>query len=178
VTSRRVEAMGAVRKLSVAVMVDGTWTGEGEARTFVARPQEEIDRYRELIKRAVGFNEERGDQIEVASAPFQVPAAVEAPEGPGIVARLGAFSEVLWRIAGLVVVLVVVLTVIRPFLLAMASRAPVTASEPYLPPPTARATVGATSGGADLPVPAGMLHMASQNPERTAEVIRQWLGQK
>ena len=178
VTSRRVEAMGAVRKLSVAVMVDGTWTGEGAARTFVARPQEEIDRYRELIKRAVGFNEERGDQIEVASAPFQVPAAVEAPEGPGIVARLGAFSEVLWRIAGLVVVLVVVLTVIRPFLLAMANRAPVTASEPYLPPPTARATVGATSGGTDLPVPAGMLHMASQNPERTAEVIRQWLGQK
>ncbi len=172
ITSRRVEAMGAVRKLSVAVLVDGTWQGEGEARTFVPRPSEEIDRYRELIKRAVGFNEERGDQIEVASAPFQSAAAVEAPEAPGMLARIGAFSEVLWRLAGLLVVLVVVMTVIRPFLLAMASRAPVTTSEPYLPPPTARASVGS-----DLPVPSGMLHMASQNPERTAEVIRQWLGQ-
>ena len=93
--------MGAVKKLSVAVLVDGTWTGEGEARTFVPRPQEEIDRYRELIKRAVGFNEERGDQIEVASAPFQDPPAVEAPEAPGMLARVGAFSEVLWRGAGL-----------------------------------------------------------------------------
>jgi flagellar M-ring protein FliF len=177
VTSRRVEAMGAVRKLSVAVMVDGTWTGEGAARTFVARPQEEIDRYRELIKRAVGFNEERGDQIEVASAPFKEPAGVEAPEAPGLVARIGEFADVLWRVAGLVVVLLVLMTVVRPFLLAMANRAPPPV-EQYFPPPTARATIGAPPSGADLPVAAGMLHMASQNPERTAEVIRQWLGQK
>ena len=59
----------------------------------------------------------------------------------------------------------------------MASRAPVAAPQAYMPPPTARATVGA-GGGADLPVPAGMLQMASQNPEHTAEVIRQWLAQK
>jgi flagellar M-ring protein FliF len=178
VVSRRVEQMGAVKKLSVAVLVDGTWTGEGEARTFVPRPQEEIDRYRELIKRAVGFNEERGDAIEVASAPFQEPAAVEAPEAPGILAKVGEFSEVLWRVAGLAVVMIVLMTVIRPFLLAMANRAPVVAPAPYIPPPTARATVGATGGGSDLPVPAGMLQMASQNPEHTAEVIRQWLAQK
>ena len=37
VTSRRIEAMGAIRKLTVAVMVDGTYEGEGEARTFVPR---------------------------------------------------------------------------------------------------------------------------------------------
>jgi flagellar M-ring protein FliF len=176
VTSRRVEQMGTVKKLSVAVLVDGTWTGEGEARTFVPRPQEEIDRYRELIKRAVGFNEERGDQIQVESAPFQAAAAVEAPEAPGMLAKVGAFSDVLWRAAGLVVVLVALLTVVRPFLLAMASRAPIVESVPatYIPPPTARATVG----GAELPVPSGMLQMASQNPEHTAEVIRQWLSQK
>ncbi len=176
VTSRRVEQMGAVKKLSVAVLVDGTWTGEGEQRSFVPRPQEEIDRYRELIKRAVGFNEERGDQIEVASAPFQEAAAVEAPEPPGMLARIGGFSDVLWRVAGLLVVLVVLMTVVRPFLLAMAERAPIAPPAPYIPPPTARAAVAA--GGSDLPVPAGMLQMASQNPEHTAEVIRQWLAQK
>lgn len=177
VTSRRVEAMGAVKKLSVAVLVDGTWTGEGEARTFVPRPQEEVDRYKELIKRAVGFNEERGDQIEVASAPFQEAAALEAPEAPGILSRIGEFSDVLWRAAGIAIVLLVLMTIVRPFLLTMASRAPVAAPSPYIPPPTARATV-AGAADAGLPVPAGMLQMASQNPEHTAEVIRQWLAQK
>lgn len=176
VTSRRIEQMGAVKKLSVAVIVDGTYTGEGDARQFVARPEEELERYRQLIKRAVGFNEERGDQIEVVSAPFQAPANIEAPEAPGMLAKVGEFSEVLWRLAGILVVLVVVLTVIRPFLLTMASRAPVAAEAPYIPPPMARATVA--GGGSDLPVPAGMLQMAQQNPEHTAEVIRQWLAQK
>ena len=71
------------------------------------------------------------------------------------------------------------LTVVRPFLLAMASRAPVAAREPYLPPPTARATVGASRRAAAISrCPSGMLQMASQNPEHTAEVIRQWLAQK
>src|SRR4029078_7525617 len=93
VTSRRIEQMGAVKKLSVAVLVDGTWTGEGEQRTRAPRTQEEIDRYRELIKRAVGFNEERGDQIEVASAPFQEPTAVEAPEAPGIPPKGGQRAD-------------------------------------------------------------------------------------
>lgn len=176
VTSRRIEQMGAVKKLSVAVIVDGTYTGEGDARQFVARPEEELERYRQLIKRAVGFNEERGDQIEVVSAPFQAPANLEAPEAPGMLAKVGQFSEVLWRLGGILVVLLIVMTVIRPFLLTMASRAPVAAEAPYIPPPMARATVG--GGGSDLPVPAGMLQMAQQNPEHTAEVIRQWLAQK
>ena len=88
------------------------------------RAAEEIDRYRELIKRAVGFNEERGDQIEVASAPFQ---NADRRRDAGSARLHGAclrdWSDVLWRVAGIVLFLIVSLTVVRPFLLAMASRA-------------------------------------------------------
>jgi flagellar M-ring protein FliF len=168
-TSRRIEQMGAIRKLSVAVLIDGTYEGEGSARTFVPRPTEEIDRYRELIKRAVGFNEDRGDEIEVASAPFQSAAPVEAPESAGMLDRLGAWSESLWRAAGLLVVAVVALVVVRPFLLTMASRAPVvdraaleTAARRALPQGPSEA--------------AGMLEIARRHPEQTAQVIRQWVA--
>ncbi len=170
VTSRRIEQSGGIRKLSVAVLIDGTYQGEGEARTFTPRPSEEIDRYRELIKRAVGFNEDRGDQIEVASAPFQAPAAQEPPEAPGWAARIGAWSEPLWRAAGLVAVLLVALLVVRPFLLAMANRAPVgTIPE------------SALGGRRALPQPAGadvggFIELARRNPEQTAQVIRQWVA--
>ncbi len=169
VTSRRVEQSGGIRKLSVAVMIDGTYQGEGAARTFVPRPSEEIDRYKELIKRAVGFNEERGDQIEVASAPFQTPPAPEAPEAPSIVTRLGAWSEVLWRAAGLLAIVVIALLVVRPFLLAMASRAPV--------------AVRVAGGAARRALPQGggaeatsFLELARRNPEQAAQVIRQWVA--
>jgi flagellar M-ring protein FliF len=168
VTSRRVEAMGAIRKLTVAVMLDGTYEGEGEQRTFVPRPAEEITRYTELIKRAVGFNEERGDEIEVASVPLQSGPAVEPPAEPGLLARLGDWSEVLWRAGGLVAVLVVALAVVRPFLLAMASRAPVAA--PVTPERVALA---------HEPSPAlAALDVARGDPDHTAQVIRQWLATK
>lgn len=169
VTSRRVEQSGGIRKLSVAVMIDGTYQGEGEARTFVPRPSEEIDRYKELIKRAVGFNEERGDQIEVASAPFQAPATPEVPEAPSILTRLGAWSEVWWRAGGLLAIVVIALMVVRPFLLAMASRAPVATTSAALA--TQRALP--MSGG---PESMSFLELARRNPEQTAQVIRQWVA--
>jgi flagellar M-ring protein FliF len=169
VTSRRIEQMGGIRKLSVAVLIDGTYQGEGSARVFVPRASEEIDRYRELIKRAVGFNEDRGDQIEVASAPFQAPAPQEVPEAPAFLSRLGAWSEVLWRAAGLLTALVVALTVVRPFLLAMAGRAPVVAT-PLVASEAARALPGENA------VPAGLLEVARRNPEQTAQVIKQWVA--
>src|SRR6185369_14891883 len=160
-----IEQSGGIRKLSVAVILDGTYQGEGDKRTFVPRPQEEVDRYRELIKRAVGFNEERGDQIEVASAPFQTAPTPEALESPGILSRLGAWSEMLWRVAGLAAIVVVALLVVRPFRLAMASRAPVR-TERTVAGPHALPQAGATS----------FLEVARRNPEQTAQVIRQWVA--
>jgi flagellar M-ring protein FliF len=168
VTSRRVEQSGGIRKLSVAVMIDGTYRGEGAARTFVPRPSEEVDRYRELIKRAVGFNEERGDQIEVASAPFQTPPVPEALEAPTIMTRLGAWSEVLWRAGGLLAIVVIALLVVRPFLLAMASRAPVGVAAGRV------AGQRALTAGAPLEATT-LIELARRNPEQTAHVIRQWV---
>jgi len=168
VTSRRVEPMGGIRKLSVAVLIDGTAKGEGDAKQFVPRPQEELDRYKELVKRVVGFSEERGDQIEVLSAPFENPIP-EAPESPGILAQIGDFSDAIWRGVGVLLFLVVVLMVVRPFLLAMVSRTPARAP---------RELVAAVEQAA-LPQPSDFQRdvgeIARSNPQQTAMVIRQWV---
>src|SRR5262245_3878453 len=62
VISRTIAPVGTLKQLSVAVMVDGTYTGEGDKRQFTPRPQAELDRLKELVKSAVGFNEDRGDK--------------------------------------------------------------------------------------------------------------------
>lgn len=168
VTSRRVEPMGGIRKLSVAVLIDGVSKGEGDAKQFVPRPQEELDRYRELVKRVVGFSEERGDQIEVLSAPFENPIP-ESPDSPGLLARLTDFSDAIWRGVGVLLFLVVSLMVVRPFLLAMVSRTPA-------PPP--RELIAAVEQAA-LPQPSDfgrdVGEIARSNPQQTAMVIRQWV---
>ena len=59
--------IGIVKKLSVAVMIDGTMSEEAE---YKARTQEEMDKYLQLVQSADGYNQERGDQIKVENIQF------------------------------------------------------------------------------------------------------------
>jgi len=76
VTKKIVKPTGTITRLSTAVLIDGTYTvGEGkegdEVRTYVPRSDEEMKKYKNLIERAVGFNEDRGDSIEVVNIQFK-----------------------------------------------------------------------------------------------------------
>ncbi|MCD6292743.1 MAG: flagellar M-ring protein FliF [Deltaproteobacteria bacterium] len=70
--SRTVMPVGAVKKISVAVMVDGRYAGGGKdkERVYSPRSEAEILVYTNMIKKAIGFNKKRGDQVEVASISF------------------------------------------------------------------------------------------------------------
>ncbi|MBK8160556.1 MAG: flagellar M-ring protein FliF [Rhodospirillaceae bacterium] len=107
---------GDVKKLSVAVLVDGTYTTDANGvRTYAARPQQELDQISTLVKSAVGFNADRGDTVEVINMQFAEPEIVE--EGISI---LGLEKTDLMRIAELVVLslvaVLVLLLVVRPLL--------------------------------------------------------------
>jgi flagellar M-ring protein FliF len=107
---------GDVKKLSVAVLVDGTYTtAEDGTRTYAARPQEELDQISTLVKSAVGFSAERGDIVEVINMQFAEPEVID--EGVSI---LGLEKTDLMRIAELVVLslvaVLVLLLVVRPLL--------------------------------------------------------------
>lgn len=65
-----------VRRLSVAVLVDGVWeTPAGGAASFRDRTAEELARITTLVQGAVGFDERRGDQVQVVSLRFAEPPA-------------------------------------------------------------------------------------------------------
>lgn len=75
-TARIIEPVGALARISVAIMVDGKYEGtagaEGAAKEkYLPRSAEELQKIESLAKSAVGFNSERGDQITVANIPFQ-----------------------------------------------------------------------------------------------------------
>jgi flagellar M-ring protein FliF len=83
-------APGAVRRLTVAVLVNDRQVGTGDSARFERRSAEEIARLDTLVRSAVGFDSARGDQVSVISVPFAVPAPppelVETP--PTVVQRL------------------------------------------------------------------------------------------
>jgi flagellar M-ring protein FliF len=86
-TSRKIMPVGGLERLSVAVIVDGTYqtktVGEGDEQRqeteYVPRSAEELAKLENIVKRAINFDETRGDKVEVANIPFS--AATLADEG-------------------------------------------------------------------------------------------------
>jgi flagellar M-ring protein FliF len=66
-----VRESGSIKRLSVAVLVDGAYTPNGDAKmTYSARTAAELEQYKRLVQNAVGFDEERGDTVEVVNLRF------------------------------------------------------------------------------------------------------------
>ena len=75
-TSHTQEPVGAMERISVAVLVDGTYqsapNNAGELNsTYVPRLPEELLKIENLVKSAVNFDVDRGDKVEVVNIPFE-----------------------------------------------------------------------------------------------------------
>jgi flagellar M-ring protein FliF len=80
-TARTIEPVGTLTKLSVAILVDGRYEMAGGKSTYQPRTPEELQQLEALVKSAVGFNADRGDQVTVANIAFQG-GGDEAPVEP------------------------------------------------------------------------------------------------
>jgi flagellar M-ring protein FliF len=66
-----VRESGTIKRLSVAVLVDGAYTSNGNAKmTYSARSPAELEQYKKLVENTVGFDEDRGDTVEVVNLRF------------------------------------------------------------------------------------------------------------
>jgi flagellar M-ring protein FliF len=60
-----------IERVSLAVMVDGTDTVDPDGKhVWKAREQADLDQIEKLVKSAVGFDDKRGDRLDVVSMPF------------------------------------------------------------------------------------------------------------
>jgi len=65
-------SIGGVRKISVAVLINGSYKKDKDGKmAYIPRTDKEIKTLLNIVKNAVGFNSERGDQVEVANMPFK-----------------------------------------------------------------------------------------------------------
>jgi flagellar M-ring protein FliF len=66
-----IHKVGTIKRLTVAVMVDGRYTrGEKGARVYNPRTPEEITSFETMVKNAVGYDLTRGDQVSVINVQF------------------------------------------------------------------------------------------------------------
>ncbi|MFC0634566.1 flagellar basal-body MS-ring/collar protein FliF [Brevundimonas balnearis] len=71
-TTTTIREPGEVKKLAIAVAVDGKWTpgADGAEPTYEPRTEEEMAQIAALVRSAVGYDEERGDTVEVVNVRF------------------------------------------------------------------------------------------------------------
>ncbi len=106
--------LGTVRRLSVAVVVNNKKVVDAAGKeSTVARTPEEIEQLKALVKEAVGFNQARGDTVNVINADFTAPPAVEPlPEPP--LWKQPWVLDLAKQVLGALVVLYLALGVVRP----------------------------------------------------------------
>ena len=118
VTSQ-VRKSGVIKRLSVAVIVDGTYrVGENGTKEYIPRTEKEMELLTTLVRSAVGFDASRGDTVEVINLPFFNPEDV-TPQEDQIVFMNFTKKEVIKMVEGLCVAFVAVLTillVVRPLI--------------------------------------------------------------
>jgi len=107
-------APGLLRRLSVAVVLDDRHITQADgAIKTESYSQEDINRFSDLVKQAVGFDSSRGDQVTVTNVAFKIPEEMEAlPTMP--VWEQGWFLDLMKQVLAAIAVLFLLLGVLRP----------------------------------------------------------------
>jgi flagellar M-ring protein FliF len=195
---------GRVNRLSVAVLVDGTYGKDDKGDiTYQPRSKDELDQIGTLVRSAIGFDQKRGDQVDVVNLRFAETPTMIIPQPTGWLETMHFTKDDIMRAIEMAVMgvlgLVVLLFVVRPLV-----RRIVTAEEPKLMHngmEVIPGTVGALAASGDIdPSKAGEPSMAAKmidiaqiqgqvhaqsvkkvgeladkNPEETVAIIRHWL---
>lgn len=107
-------ATGLIHRLSVAVVVDDQRIAQADGKvTNQPYKPEDITRFTDLVKQAVGFDNTRGDQVTVSNVAFKAPEVLEAlPAIP--LWEQPWFLNLMKQLAALLAVLLILFGVLRP----------------------------------------------------------------
>jgi flagellar M-ring protein FliF len=196
-TKTEVTEVGRVNRISVAVLVDGVYNkNEKGELVYAERSKGELDRIASLVRSAIGFDQKRGDQVEIVNLKFaEGPAVPPIAEPTGLMGMLQFTKDDVMYVIELGVMmllgLVVMFMVIRPLVRRILASEPVPAALPALtdgstPVIGADGQVVVAPSMIDIAQVQGQVHaqsvhrvgeLAERNPNETAAIVRAWLSE-
>jgi len=176
------EPANSLRRLSVAVLIDDISDVDEKGKPLT-RPLEEAElaEVESLVRGAVGFSEARGDTISITNVSFYEGPAAEPPEAPGFLSQ-PLVRDIVTQLPAVALLLVVALGVIRPIVMALSKGGGIggmaSASGGQSLPPGAGGAPAADKPPAPLTFDDKVnvaKQLASNDPERVAQVVRAWV---
>ena len=182
--------IGQVKKISAAVVVDGTYKESADEKgqknkQYVPRSQEEMKSLENIVKRAIGYSEERKDQIEVINMPFYGAVPEEDIKEVKGSPWLQEYLLMGYKpVVSLVLALLFIFFVFRPLL----KRRVFSPQRQLDVLQTASSPAIALEGQQELPMetkPAPLLGLknqavkvAQEDPSKTAGIVKTWLRER
>jgi flagellar M-ring protein FliF len=177
--------VGSLKKISVAVIVDGAYKEAQDAkgkkvREYQTRSPEEMKNIESIVKKAIGYDEKRGDQVEVINMPFTWSVSEEETK---------AMSGEVWKeyilisykpLVSLLLAVLFIFFVVRPLL---KKRISVPKEEvAYLPkmaaPQHSALPPEAPREAKSLDLRQQTLQLVQENPSKVVGIIKDWINEK
>jgi flagellar M-ring protein FliF len=184
--NKTVMPVGDVKKISIAVLVDGNYIKNDKgAEEYQPRPEKELTALEDLVKKSAGFDAKRGDQVVVSNVAFKkVDLGAEMADKSWL-DKLMPFVPLVRYLVMLVVIGLAALFVVKPLVRMLAERGREVGVSVREVPSAAgelRGGDGVTlSLGAPQQTPRELTeadivrHMASSDSKRFAELLRNWI---
>ena len=204
-TQTAVTEAGSIKRLSVAVVVDGVYADDGAGNlTYTPRTADEIAQVLTLVRSAVGYSESRGDSVEVVNMQFAERPELNLPGTDSAAGLLDFTRDDLMNGAEMAVTLLIALALVFFVLRPLLKRALVPEAQPLTLPagtelgaPVALGPEGqlvpvdapeAITGDPDWMANARTLGesqlqtlktvgtLVQENPKQAALIVRDWLS--
>ncbi|WP_184259132.1 flagellar basal-body MS-ring/collar protein FliF [Rhodopseudomonas rhenobacensis] len=198
VTKTEITEAGRVNRISVAVLVDGIYAKNDKGElVYQERSKEQLDRIAALVRSSIGFDQKRGDQVEVVNLRFAEAPSVPPVAEPGGLLGMVQFTKddvmyvielAVMMLLGLVVMFMVIRPLVRRILAAdaaaLGSVPALTDASGNVVGPDGQALPAPGPSMIDIAQVQGQVHaqsvhrvgeLADRNPNETAAIVRQWL---
>ena len=194
---RIINDVGSIKRLSVAVLVNGKYTEKqqpsGEKTfEFVARPQGELQRLAALVRGAVGFNDQRGDKLDIQCIPFENPLMMpDVAEPPMVWEKYMPFIQKIAVFALLLVGFIIVRSKIKKakkILLQVGAKRGMSgqlggyggdaAGGDLMADGRRRKSLPALHAGSAEPIESEVVDFVKNNSQSAAQLVRAWMLEK
>jgi flagellar M-ring protein FliF len=168
------QPMGTIKRLTVAVLVNNRTEADADGKP-ITKPLSDAEKQQitDLVKEAMGFNQDRGDSLNVANTTFTITPKEVIPEEPfwKQFANLDTAKSVGQYLLSGLVILYLFFNVLRPMLKRL--------SMPPVPPPLAKDEEITTP--AETKTEQNNLEtaqkLAAEDPRMVANIVKNWVSE-
>ncbi|VAX17768.1 Flagellar M-ring protein FliF [hydrothermal vent metagenome] len=179
VTAHVIEQVGVIKRLSIAVVVDGKYKEkEGGDKEYSPRSPEEIKQLSGLVETASGYNEKRGDKIVVESAPFDISRFAGEIDTANAQADRQLYADIV-KYAGLGILAVILfLFVARPIIKSITAASSDIETLRQFPQTIEQMEAKYATAEESVDFRTKSRQLIDKDPKAAAEMVREWLRTK